>query len=57
MQADRRRNACEVPPLKTGAWFFAAMVLTILLAPPFTATRATAQGSDPAAKILALENK
>ena len=33
------------------------MVLTILLALPFTASRAAAQGSDPAGKILALENK
>ena len=43
--------------MKTGSWLFAAMVLTVLLAPPFIASRARAQGSDPAAKILALENK
>jgi ketosteroid isomerase-like protein len=43
--------------MKTGSWLLAAMVVTILLALPFTASRAMAQGSDPAAKILALENK
>jgi ketosteroid isomerase-like protein len=33
------------------------MLLTILLAAPFVVSLATAQGSDAAAKILALENK
>src|SRR5271156_916670 len=43
--------------MKTRSWFFAALVLAILLAVPFTAPLALAQGSDATAKILALENK
>ena len=43
--------------MKTRSFLFAALVLAILQAVPFTAPLATAQGSDPAAKILALENK
>jgi ketosteroid isomerase-like protein len=43
--------------MKTHSWLFAAMVVTIWLAAPFTASPATAQDSDAAAKILALENK
>jgi ketosteroid isomerase-like protein len=43
--------------MKTRSRLFATMVLTILLAAPFAAASATAQGSDAAAKILALENK
>jgi ketosteroid isomerase-like protein len=43
--------------MKTRSRLFAAMVLSILLAVAFGASAATAQGSDAAAKILALENK
>jgi ketosteroid isomerase-like protein len=43
--------------MKTRARLFAAMVLTTLLAVPFAAAPAAAQGSDAAAKVLALENK
>lgn len=43
--------------MKTRSRLFAAMLLTILLVVPFDAPPATAQGSDAAAKILALENK
>jgi ketosteroid isomerase-like protein len=43
--------------MKTRARLCAAMALNILLALPFGASPATAQGSDAAAKILALENK
>jgi hypothetical protein len=43
--------------MKTRSRLFAAMVLSILLAVAFGVSAATAQGSDAAAKILALENK
>jgi ketosteroid isomerase-like protein len=43
--------------MKTRSWLFATVVLTILPAVPFATPSATAQGSDAAAKILALENK
>ena len=43
--------------MKTRPFLFAALVLAALPAVPFTAPLATAQGSDAAAKILALENK
>ena len=43
--------------MKTRSSLFAATVVTVLLAAPFGASPATAQGSDAAAKILALENK
>jgi ketosteroid isomerase-like protein len=43
--------------MKTRSPLFAALVLTILLAAPFAAPLAPAQGSDATAKILALENK
>ena len=43
--------------MKTRSRLFAARVLSILLAVPFAAPPATAQGSNAAAKILALENK
>jgi ketosteroid isomerase-like protein len=43
--------------MKTRFWLSATMVFSILLAVPFAASPATAQGSDAAAKILALENK
>ena len=41
--------------MKTRSALFAALVLTILLAAPFAAPLAPAQGSDATAKILALE--
>ena len=43
--------------MKTRSLLFAALLLAVLPAVPFTAPPATAQGSDAAAKILALENK
>jgi ketosteroid isomerase-like protein len=43
--------------MKTRSRLFVAMLLTILLVVPFGAPPATAQGSDAAAKILALKNK
>jgi ketosteroid isomerase-like protein len=43
--------------MKTRSWLFAALAMTILLAARFTPSPATAQSSDAAAKILALENK
>jgi ketosteroid isomerase-like protein len=43
--------------MKTRSLLFAALVLTIVLVVLFAASPATAQGSDAAAKILALENK
>jgi ketosteroid isomerase-like protein len=43
--------------MKTRSWLFATTVVTVLLALLFAASPATAQGSDAAAKILALENK
>jgi ketosteroid isomerase-like protein len=43
--------------MKTRPFLFAALVLAVLLAVPFTAPLALAQGSDATAKILALENK
>jgi ketosteroid isomerase-like protein len=43
--------------MKTRSWLFATTVVTVLLAVLFAASPATAQGSDAAAKILALENK
>jgi len=43
--------------MKTRFWLSATMLFSILLAAPFAAPPATAQGSDAAAKILALENK
>jgi len=43
--------------MKTRFWLSATMLFSILLTAPFAAPPATAQGSDAAAKILALENK
>jgi ketosteroid isomerase-like protein len=43
--------------MKTHSRLLVTLVFTLLLAVPFGAPPATAQGSDAAAKILALENK